>query len=273
MAIHETLAAFPVLTTVALRVFIAAAALWAYAAMAGLPVAHTARFWWNSFLVGFFNNTMTFVLIAWGQTHITSGLTGILNTSTAFFAALLAALAFPDERFDLIKLVGLCLGLAGVSAVVGPSALTDLDITSLAQLAVVGAGLSNAIGAILGRHVLSGVPPEVSAAATLTMAALVLCPAAVILEGLPEIPPPSALVALLYLALVPTAFGFLLYYRVLTKVGAGHTGLVTLLIAPIAAILGAIILNEELGLGALAGMALLSLGLLLIDGRILRWQQ
>ena len=65
-----------------------------------------------------------------------------------------------------------------------------------------------------------------------------------------------------------TALAYLLYYRILNAAGAGNLLLVTLLIAPVAIVLGAFVRGEALGLPAYAGFALLALGLLILDGRI-----
>ena len=72
------------------------------------------------------------------------------------------------------------------------------------------------------------------------------------------------------LAFAATAGAYLLFYRVLGMAGAGNVSLVTLLIPPIAIMLGALVLGEALHPRAYAGFALLVLGLLVIDGRVFR---
>ena len=80
---------------------------------------------------------------------------------------------------------------------------------------------------------------------------------------------PRTMVAIAYYALAATALAYLLYYRVLALAGSGNLMLVTLLVAPIAIVLGAIVLGEALRPAAYGGFALLALGLLVIDGRAL----
>lgn len=273
VAISVSLEAFPVLTTVALRVGLGAAALWVYVLWAGLPVPLTARFWRDSLILSILNNILNFLLVAWGQTRIPSGMTGILNASTALFAVLIAALAFADERLSPRKLAGVGIGLGGVAMIIGPGALTRLDPTSIGQLAVVAAGLANAMGAAWGRISQGSVRPEVTAAATLTLAAVILAPLALMKDGLPAVPDWKAGFGVAYLALIATAFGFVLFYRVLQEVGASNIGLVTLLIAPVAAVLGAILMHERLSAGTLTGTALLIIGLVVLDGRAPRFRK
>lgn len=67
-----------------------------------------------------------------------------------------------------------------------------------------------------------------------------------------------------------TALAYLLYYRVLAMAGSGNLLLVTLLVAPVAIILGALVLGEALPLRAYAGFALLASGLVIHDGRLVK---
>ena len=67
---------------------------------------------------------------------------------------------------------------------------------------------------------------------------------------------------------LPSAFAFLLYYRVLALAGLGNLALVTLTAAPVAIILGAVTLGEALPLNAYAGFGILAVGLLILSGRL-----
>jgi drug/metabolite transporter (DMT)-like permease len=266
---HAALSAVPVAATVATRVGGAALVLWIFIALARLPVPRRFSFVVTSLVLGFGNNVVPFTLIVWGQTHVPSGLAGILNATTALFQVLVAAAVFPDERLTPNRLIGVLVGLAGVAAIIGPSALAHLDPTSLGQLAILGAGLAYALSAAYGRKRLAGIRPEVGAAGMLSGASLIMIPAALLLDGTPAaLPPLPALAGLAYLALVSSAYAYRLYYTVLAQAGAGNLGLVTLLIAPIAVLLGWAILGETLPASAFAGLALLTLGMILVDGRL-----
>ena len=257
---HAALGALPVISTVALRVTGAALALWLWIARARLPVAHSRRFWGDAALMGLFNNLLPFSLIVWGQTQIPSGLAGILNASTALFSVLIAAAVFADERLTPNRIAGLALGLIGVVITIGLDSLWAFDPTSLGQLAILGAGLCYGLSGAYGRARLKGIRPEVSAAAMLSVSALTLAPLALWQHGLPQFTLPS-LAAVLYLALIASAFAYRIFYTILAEAGAGNLGLVTLLIAPVAVILGAILYGEALPPQAFAGLALITTGL------------
>ncbi len=266
---RAALAEVPVLTVVAIRVAGAAVIMWAWVLAAGIAVPRGGR-WVAVFLgLGLMNNALPFTLIVWGQSHIASGLAGILNAATAVFGVLVGALVFADERLTGAKAAGVALGFAGVVVAIGAENLHHLDLTSLGQLAVLGAALSYAVTTAAARRLLRGVAPQVSAAGMLTGAAVVMLPLALWADGLPAMDyAPRSWGALAYLAAVSSAFAYVLYYIVLARAGASNVSLVTLMVAPVAILLGAGLFGERLGWEAYAGFALLALGLLVIDGRL-----
>lgn len=258
----------PVLSTVAFRVTGAAVALWAWIALRRLPVPRDPAFLWRFAVMGVLNNVIPFTLIVWGQSHVPSGLAAILNATTAVFTVLVATFAFADERLTLRKGVAVLLGLAGVATVMGRDAVTAFDPASAGQLAILGASLSYAFAATFARSAAKGLRPEVSAAGMLTAASLFVVPVALWIDGAPALDyRPATWAALGYLAFAASALAYLLYYAVLARAGAGNLSLVTLIIPPFAIALGALVYDEALPLNALAGFAVLALGLLVLDGR------
>ncbi|PKP73308.1 MAG: EamA family transporter [Alphaproteobacteria bacterium HGW-Alphaproteobacteria-6] len=268
---RAALAEVGVLTTVAFRVAGAAVALWLWIGLRRLPVPRDPALLWRFAVMGMLNNVIPFTLIVWGQKHVDSGLAAILNAATAIFTVLVVTLVFADERLTLRKAAGVMLGFAGVAVTIGPSALTAFNPASLGQLAILGASLAYALAATFARVAVRGLRPEVSAAAMLTAAAIVMVPAALALEGAPGLDyRPATWAALAYLALVASALAYLLYYAVLGLAGAGNLSLVTLMIPPFAIALGALVYDEALAPSAWAGFGLLALGLMILDRRP-RW--
>ena len=259
------------LTAVLHRTGWAMLVLWAVVAAMRLPLPRAPRVWVAFFVMGLLNNVIPFSLMAWGQLHIPSGLTSILNAATAIWGVVLAAALFADERLSPRKGLGVALGFAGVVTAIGWTNLTALDPSSLAQWAVLGGTLSYACAGAWGRARLRGVPPVLSAAGMLTASTLIMLPLAIWSEGVPSLVlHPVTWAAIAYFALVATALAYLLYYRVLAMAGSGNLLLVTLLIPPVAIALGAWVRAEALPAHAFAGFALLALGLAVLDGRLLR---
>lgn len=268
LSIRIALDEVPFITTVAHRVFWATLILWGYVLVRGLPVPRAPRIWAAFLVMGLLNNVIPFSLMAWGQLYIETGLTSIFNAATAIFGVLVAALIFADERLTPNRLVGVCLGFAGVTVAIGIDNLTRFDPRSLAQLAVLLGALSYAVAGAWARTHLAGLRPQVAAAGMLTGSTLIMIPAALLIDGVPSSDLlPRTIGAIAYYSVIATALAYLLYYRVLDMAGSGNLMLCTLLIVPFAIVLGALFLEESLQPRAYVGFAILALGLVVLDGR------
>ncbi len=268
LAIKLALDEVPVFTLVAHRVVWACAILWAYVWWRGLPVPKHAGLWGALLMMGVLNNVIPFTLMAWGQQFIETGLTSIFNAATAVFGVLVAAMVFTDERLTPRRFTGVCIAFLGVAIAIGLEALAQFDLRSIAQLAVLAGTLSYAIAAAWARHHLSGLKPQVAAAGMLTGASLVMVPLALVVDGPPRLPQdPVTYAAIGYFAILGTAVAYLLYYRILAAAGSGNAMIVTLLIPPIAILLGWVVLGERLSPNAFLGFAVLAVGLVLLNQR------
>ena len=260
----------PPLTATWLRVVLAAASLWIVLpffqrAPANLP--------WGRFAVmGLLNNVIPFSLILYGQTAIGAGLAAIVNAMVPVWTVLLANAVTADERLSRPKAGGVALGFAGVAILIGWAAFEGLAASVWAQLAVLSATISYACSGLYGRR-FANVPPAQTARGQLTMSTLILLPL-MLLDRPWALPWPSAEVvwSIIALATASTAFAYILFFTILARAGATNVSLVTFLV-PISAIgLGVVFLDEVLRGRHLAGLLVILLGLVLIDGRLLRRQ-
>ena len=269
LAIREALDEIGFLTAVAHRVTWASIMLWIIVAVRRLAVPRSLRAWGALFVMGCLNNVIPFTLMAWGQLSIESGLTAILNATSAIWAVLVAALFFADERLTMRRAIGVLIGFLGVSCAIGLQNLASLELRSLAQLAVIGGTISYAFAGCWARARLQDQSPLVAAAGMLTCSTLVMLPLSRAVEGPLAVDLSlSTWAAIAYFALAATAAAYILYYRILAAAGAGNLLLVTLMIPPVAILLGAWARDEALTSGAYLGFALLGAGLLILDGRI-----
>ena len=256
------------LTSVAHRTGWAMCLLWLYVWLRGIPIPRSREVWIGFLGMGLLNNAIPFSLMAWGQLTVESGLTSIFNAATAIFGVVLASLFFADETLSPRKLLGVIIGFCGVATAIGIQHLMSFDPRSLAQLAIVAGTISYAFAGIWARKRLSGLPPEVAAAGMLTGATIIMLPAAWIIEGPISLSlEPITWLAIGYFVMIATALAYLLYYRILALVGSGNLMLVTLLVPPIAIVLGAVVLGETLHPRAYLGFGLLTVGLFILDGR------
>ncbi len=265
--------ALPPLTIVALRVSLASFALLAVVHFTGLSMPTNPKIWIAFIIMGILNNVIPFTLIVWGQTHIASGLASILNATTPIFTIVAAHFLTKDEKMTSRKIIGVIFGIAGVVIMLGHEALGGLGDSVFAQLAVLGGAISYSLAGIFGRRFAqSGIKPIVTATGQVTASSLLLIPLAVFYDKPFTLPMPGLEVwlAVLGLALISTAFAYILYFRILSTAGATNLLLVTLLIPVSAILLGTAVLGEQLELKHMLGMGLISIGLLSIDGRVVK---
>ena len=260
------------LTYVWLRVTIAAAAMWALVAWRREALGLPRGIWGAILFLALFNNVIPFILFGWGQTHIASGLASILNATTPIWGVVVAHLFTADEKISARKLAGVLLGFGGVALMIGPALFGDLGGNLLAQLACVTAALCYALAGVFARRFRRmGVSPIAVTTGQLSAGALVMLPLALLVDRPWTQPVPSlqAISAIVALAVVCSAFGYILYFRLIDRAGATNALLVTLLVPPVAILLGALFLSEVIEPRDIAGLGLIALGLAAIDGRLL----
>ena len=262
----------PPLTYVWLRLSIAAAGMWLFLRVKGQPLGLPREVWGSILLLALLNNAIPFTLFGGGQTHIASGLASILNATTPIWGVIVAHFLTQDERMSPRKIAGVLLGFGGVATMIGPSLLSSLGTNALAQFACVAAALSYALAAVWARRFRRlGVSPLSVTTGQLTAGAVIMLPFAILVDRpwTHAFPPLSAWGAIVSLALLCTAFGYVLYFKLIETSGATNALLVTLLVPPVAILLGASFLGETLAPQDFAGLALIALGLAAIDGRVL----
>ena len=259
------------LTYVWLRLSIAAAALWVLLRWRGERLSLPFQVWGAILVLALLNNMIPFALFGWGQQRIASGLASILNATTPIWGVIAAHLWTRDERMTPAKFLGVLIGFAGVATMIGPDLLLGGD-SVLPQLACLAAAFCYALAGVWARRFKGlGVSPLKVAAAQLAVGAFAMAPLALAIDQpwLDSWPPIEAWAAIVALALVATALGYVLYFRLIDSAGATNALLVTLLVPPTAILLGGLFFAERLTVAQFGGLAFIAVGLALIDGRLL----
>ena len=235
----------PPLSVAAGRLVIGAALLLLFARARGGRLPRSLRTWLMLAAMGAIGMVLPFTLIGWGETRIDSGLAAILISVVPFFTILLAHRFVPDEPLSPGKMIGVALGFLGVLVLIGPAALRGLGADLLAQLAIVGAAVCYAIVGVLIRR-LRGLTPEIAAAGMLTAAAVVAMVAALLVDRPWSLAPtPGALTAVAALGLISTAGGYILFFRITARAGAGFASFNNYLVPVMGVLWGALLLGEQ----------------------------
>jgi len=222
-------------------------------------------------VMGLLNNAVPFSLLFLGQTVIGAGLASILNATTPVFTVLVADVLAKQETLQAHRIAGVVLGVAGV-AIMLSSSLSGLATDPVwAQLCCLGAAFSYACAATFARRFRS-LPPQVSATGQLMGSSAIMLPVALLTSSGWSFADPGMTTWLNVLALgiLATALAYLIYFQLLAEAGATNASLVTLLVPASALLFGWLLLGERLGPLQLGGFAVLLIGLVVLDGRILR---
>lgn len=199
-----------------------------------------------------------FVLIAAGEREIASGLTGILVASVPLFTALLALRLDRTQTSRGWGLVGLLAGMAGIVLLFGLD-LHGETAAIVGGLMVVLASVGYAIGGFMLRAKLPDVPAAATAAGTMLVSAAVTLPLAIAAPP-DHVPGIDTVAAMAALGMGGTGVAFVLFYALIADVGMARASLVTY-IAPVFAVgYGALLLDEPITAGAVAGMVLIVAG-------------
>ncbi|HXL97684.1 MAG TPA: DMT family transporter [Steroidobacteraceae bacterium] len=198
--------------------------------------------WWRLAAIAAINSAMPFALFAWGAQRAPAGIGAITNSMTVVFTALVAFVLY-RERISALRAVGLCAGFAGV-AVLASGKVGGASVWP-AVLAGTLAALLYAFGANLIRRSLVGIPASAVAGATLLCASALMSPLAIATWPRDPIGVASWLSAVL-LGVLCTGAAFVLYYRLILRIGAPRASTVTYLIPLFGVIWAWLLLGEAL---------------------------
>jgi drug/metabolite transporter (DMT)-like permease len=179
-----------------------------------------------------------------------------------------AALLLPDERLTVNKVIGVVVGLIGVAVLVGfdPAQLTNGDL--FAELVLIGAAISYAVGGVYARRFVQGYRPMIPALFEVFTALVMVSVLAFIFEQpLRTSLTTDAIIAVVWLGLVGSGLAFLAYFRLLGRWGAARTSLVAYLLPVWGIILGAIVLHEQIPPQLVLGTALVIGGISLVNAQ------
>jgi drug/metabolite transporter (DMT)-like permease len=262
-------------------VSVGALGCWAFFIATRRRLPADSRLYPQLLLLGMINYAIPFALFPLAEEHLASGIVGVINAMTPMTTVLVSQLWPGGEKATWNTSAGVVVGFVGASILAAPSLGTGASAQLWAIGACLLATLCYAVTLNYARR-FKAIDPAAIASSSLTGAALVMIPIALfspLLFPLPSHPAgldipvitrPETWGALLAIGLVSTSFAFLLTYWLLPKVGATNFSINTFVTPVSAILLGVIVLGERFAPTHLLGMAVIFLGLVLIDGRLVR---
>lgn len=206
------------------------------------------------------------ILISIAQQSIESGTASIVNATAPLWTALLTWIVIGASagRLSSLQVSGLVFGIVGVALLVGeaPSASHVKG-----ELLVVFVALVYSSGGVYAQRTFGGAPPLAAALMASVIGAVIALPLGVY-GWLADPPDLGAIAAMVVLGATSSGLAFIIYFELIRKLGATRTLTVTYLQPIVAIALGAVLLNEELRLLNFVGLALILLGVALVNGQI-----
>lgn len=221
----------------------------------------TSGTWTALAAIGAFSSAIPFMLLAWGQQYVTSGFAGVSMASVALIVLPLAHVFVPGERMTWRRTLGFLIGFAGVCVLIGGQAFeaSGAQLETAGRIACICAASCYGLSSILMRR-LPPVDPIGLSTVLLLIAACIVLPAAVLVEGPPPLPDTQTLVIIAFLGLVPTAAANMLRVLVIRSAGPVFMSITNYQVPVWSVVMGAVLLDEPLPSSLLLAMALILTG-------------
>jgi drug/metabolite transporter (DMT)-like permease len=255
-------------TLIMFRLAIGAVLLASVVAWFREPLPRDPRMFGHLFVMGVVNIAIPFSLITFAEKAVDSSLAAVINGAVPLFVIVIAATFLRGEQITVNRLVGLVVGFVGVAVLVGLD-VTDLgSANAVGELALVGATISYAIGAVYARAHIHGLRPMIPALFQVFFGLVVVSVLALALEHpFAVVPAPEALFAVVWLGLLGSGVAYLCFFRILQRWGATRTSMVAYLLPVFGIALGALVLNEPIAPSTLVGTVLVIGGIALVNSR------
>ena len=228
--------------------------------------------WAHFTVLAFLFAVFPYLLFAWAEQYVSSGLASIYNATTPIMTAIFATLVFRVEKLTRSQIAGVTLGIFGVLVIISPWQAGDISGSLLGQLACLGAAVC--YGAAMSYQRRFVAPYRIAGVTSATMTIGIAAVIYVLLTPVVALGPVTltlpVVASLLAVGVLGTGMAYVWNYRVLAEWGPTRTSTVTYITPVIGVILGIVVLKETLSWHEPVGAVLVILGVLLTQGR-LKW--
>ena len=255
-----------------LRVSIASIILISFCVYKNINLNLKLNDYYNISVMSLLNNVIPFLLIVYGQKTTTGGLASIINSSTAFFSIILASILISEEKLNFSRIIGVIIGVVGVIITIGYDNLIELNEEGIGPYYILLATISYSFAGIWAKVKMKNISSLLSATGMTSISAILLFPIVMIYhqEQFYLIDQMVFKNAMLY-ALCCSVFAYLIYFKILETTGAGNLLICTIIVPASAFILNYVVLGEQILSKEIFGIIIISIGLIILDGRILNY--
>jgi drug/metabolite transporter (DMT)-like permease len=255
-----------------LRVSIASIILISFCIYKNINLNLKLNDYYNISVMSLLNNVIPFLLIVYGQKTTTGGLASIINSSTAFFSIILASILISEEKLNFSRIIGVIIGVVGVIITIGYDNLIELNEEGIGPYYILLATISYSFAGIWAKVKMKNISSLLSATGMTSISAILLFPIVIIYhqEQFYLIDQMVFKNAMLY-ALCCSVFAYLIYFKILETTGAGNLLICTIIVPASALILNYVVLGEQILSKEIFGIIIISIGLIILDGRILNY--
>ncbi|MFJ6533343.1 DMT family transporter [Microbacterium sp. NPDC091662] len=233
------------------------------------PLPAFGRVWAHLLVVSLLLCVVPFLLFAWAQQGISSGLASIYNATTPLMTMLISLIALRNERPTRDRMIGIAVGFLGVLVVLGPWSGLGGG-TALAQLACLGATASYGAAFVYLRRFVSPLSLDAIPVATVQvgLGAVVMLALAPMIATTPASLTAPVIVAVLALGALGTGLAYVWNTNIVSAWGATNASTVTYLTPVVGVMLGVIVLAEQVSWNEPVGAVVVIVGIAITQGRI-----
>ncbi len=226
------------------------------------------RWWWVYAIIGFFNVAFPFVLISWAETHISSGLAAILNSTVPLFTMLIASFFYKEDKLTLARGIGLAIGFAGVLILSSTRLEGNSEYQTLGILAMLVAACCYAASTVFARRVNTAITPQEHSLGQMLAGLVFITPAMLITNAPLQLPHlPLTWTAFAWLGLIGSFVAAVIWFSLIYEVGPSRTSMVTYMFPLVGVLLGIVFLGEKMSWQLVTGGILILAGIYTVNSR------
>jgi drug/metabolite transporter (DMT)-like permease len=265
LAIKVGLGSLPPLTFAGLRFIAAFGLLLALALARRIEFPRDGESWRVMLFLGLTQIAFPYAFTFWGEQYMTAGLTALLFATGPFFVVVFAHFIIPGERVTAWKLIGMLVSFIGVTIIFSQELMLSAN-SFWGGVAVIASSGSAACANVVGKKYSLSINSTANVVVQMGIGALLLTAAGVALErGAPMNFGQTSVFAVLYLAVVGSAFGFIALYWLFTRMEVTKTSLFAFITPIVAVLLGWVLLGERVDPNVAVGGSLILVGVVLVN--------